>query len=199
MKKGIKSIIMLLVVIVCSYLYAHVDVNTMLYDKKLDTSEYKRTGILNDGELSQEFVCYEDILDGVAVKCTISGDVSKVVLEYKIIEDATGREVEGKINASEISNSKFCKLKIKQLSNCRNKKYTFILKEVGADGENGIIFHYEGKREDNTNFMVNQQMVEGTLIAKTFSHRFDLETFTVFFAFIIYIVLFMKALYKLFE
>ncbi len=199
MKKSIKTIVIFLVAVLCSYFYAYTDVNNMLYDKTIDTSEYVGTGSLWDGELSQEFVCEEDILDGITAKCTIAGNVSKVILEYKIVENETGEERKGKINASEISNSKFCKLRIDQFKNSKNKKYTFVIKETGADEANGIIFHYEDKKEPNTNLLIKDKIINGTLIAKTFSHRFDLETFTVFFAFVIYIVIFMKALYRLFE
>ena len=43
------------------------------------------------------------------------------------------------------------------------------------------------------------QTIEGTGVMRTLTHRFDLETYIVTLCFVIYIILFMRWLYKLFE
>ena len=46
---------------------------------------------------------------------------------------------------------------------------------------------------------INNEAVVGTLVMKTVTNRFDIETFCVLLIFIVYIVVFLKFLYKLFK
>ena len=63
----------------------------------------------------------------------------------------------------------------------------------------GVGFSYEPKQEKDTALSINGKNTDGTLIAKTVTNRFDIETFCVLVLFILYIVGFFKFLYKLFK
>ena len=61
----------------------------------------------------------------------------------------------------------------------------------------GVGFSYEPKTEKGTELLINGN--NGTLIAKTVTNRFDMETFCVVLLFVLYIVFFVKFLYRLFK
>ena len=51
----------------------------------------------------------------------------------------------------------------------------------------------------DTELIISDNHTEGTLILKTITNRFDFETFAVLLIFVLYIVVFMKFLYRLFK
>ena len=72
MKKIMKWVIGIAVIIMFSFLYAHIAKTHILYDNKIDTSKYMGTGVLS-GKIEQKFVSEEDYLDGITIKCSIQG------------------------------------------------------------------------------------------------------------------------------
>ena len=69
MKKRVSWIVMIILVLVFAYWYAHIAKMNMIYDKGVDNSEYISMGILEDQRVEQKFVCREDTMDGIYVKC----------------------------------------------------------------------------------------------------------------------------------
>ena len=72
MKKIMKWVIGIAVIIMFSFLYAHIAKTHILYDNRIDTSKYMGTGVLS-GKIEQKFVSEEDYLDGITIKCSIQG------------------------------------------------------------------------------------------------------------------------------
>ena len=54
-------------------------------------------------------------------------------------------------------------------------------------------------KETDTELKISEQIQEGTLILKTVTKRFDIETFVILLIFVLYIIVFLKFLYKLFK
>ena len=81
------------------------------------------------------------------------------------------------------------------------KTYTLYVENPDGDVEKtlGVGFSYEPKTEKGTELLINGNNVDGTLIAKTVTNRFDMETFCVVLLFVLYIVFFVKFLYRLFK
>lgn len=73
MKKRVSWIVMIILVLVFAYWYAHIAKMNMIYDKGVDNSEYISMGILEDQRVEQKFVCREDTMDGIYVKCQVTG------------------------------------------------------------------------------------------------------------------------------
>ncbi|MEG1137040.1 MAG: hypothetical protein RSD97_00695 [Lachnospiraceae bacterium] len=200
MKKKFKIVVGLMILIAAAYLYAHIDKTTIIYNEDLDSSEYKNTGVLINKSIEQSFVCSEDVLDGMRVKCGVLGDVSGVQLKYSLINMKTKKlEAESIVDAAEIKNSKFFDLRFDQISGCKGKSYQVIIEAVGAATDKGFNLFFTPGIEKHTNLFVGTDNIDGTLVLKTLSHRFDLETFTVVLFFALYIILFLKFLYKLFR
>ena len=62
-----------------------------------------------------------------------------------------------------------------------------------------IYLYYEQIPKDGTQLEVNGEAAGGCMILRSYVHRFDVETFIVTLGFVIYIVVFMRVLYKLFS
>lgn len=200
MKKKMKIIILIFVVAVLAFLYAHIDKNTYLYDRDTPSETYAGTGILKGGEeLEQTFVSQEELLDGINIKCTIVGNVDQVVLEYTIRDKQTGKTSGGTVDGAEIKNNKFNSFKIPEISDAKGREYTIELKETGSDEGNGITFYVDSSRQFQDSLTIRGEKTQGALVARTLTHRFDLETFIVLLGFIAFVVGFIRVLYKLFK
>ena len=103
------------------------------------------------------------------------------------------------MNAKKALKSRFYELPFKKIKNCKNKQYVIALKETATDNESAVYFSFEKQIEPETKLVVNNDNIDGTLIMKTITNRFDIETFFVVMIFVLYIIFFLKILYRLFE
>lgn len=201
MKKIVKWIIGIMVILLFCYGYSHIAKTHMLYDDTVDTSKYVGTGVLS-GKIEQSFVSEEETLDGMAIKCSVQGTPADSTVKITLIDDATGKKVaHSKLKLKDIKNSKFNVFSFNTVTGCKGKEYTVVVENPDGDVENtlGVGFSYEAKQEKNTSLSINNKNIDGTLIAKTVTNRFDIETFCVLVLFILYIACFIKFLYKLFK
>ena len=201
MKKIIKWAVGIIIVLLFCYGYSHIAKTHMMYDGTIDTSKYMGTGVLS-GKLEQSFVSEEETLDGISIKCSIQGAPADSTVKVTLIDDETGEEAaHSQRKLKDIKNSKFNVFSFDTLTGCKGKEYTVVVENPDGDVENtlGVGFSYEPKQEKDTALSINGKNTDGTLIAKTVTNRFDIETFCVLVLFILYIVGFIKFLYKLFK
>lgn len=200
-KNILYTILIWVVILVGAYMYAHIDKMHTLYDEDVDTSSYIATGDLSKGVLEQTFLCKEDSLDGMSVKCQLFGDVTGIKLKYQLSEAGSDTVVaEGNMAAEKIKNNQFTKCFFnKKITGCSNKQYVFKIMQDNASEQQGVGFCYENQVKEKSNLSISGEDTEGTLIAKTITKRFDLETFIVVVCFIAFIWAFFKVLYKLFK
>lgn len=199
--KKLRIIIGVIVIIAIAFVYAHIGKVNPVYDKRVDNSEYIGTGVF-DGIVVQTFVCVEDTLDGITAKCQLQGDASGTAIKMTLIDSGMDTVVaETILTAEEIENSKFNEFSFGTIEGCKGKTYRVIFENVDEDIENtkGIGLLYQPATEMNTQLEINGKATEGTLIIKTVTDRFDFETFFVFLLFAVYIICFIKFLYKLFR
>lgn len=201
MKKKIKIAIGCLVMIAVAFVYAHIAKTHNLYDQDVDTSAYFNTGIVTETGVTQQFVSEEEFLDGVKIKSTIFKTAEHVTFHYSL-KDVETREVvaKGIRSGEKVKNSKFFKLEFDRVENCKGKAYELTVYLEGAAADEGVGFSCEPKTEKGTKLTIDGMDIEdGTLVMKTVTDRFDLETFVVFLAFAVYVILFMRFLYRLFK
>lgn len=198
MKKKVIRVLESIVVIALVFLYAHIAKPHAIYDKTIDPSAYGTVTESKNAILEQEFEVNEDTLDGIRVKGAESGDISKVSLNYTLEEVDTNEVVaEGEINAKKALKSRFYELP-DTIENCNGKQYRLSLTQNAEDNESAVQFSFEKQEESNTAFYVDGENRRNDDF-KTLTDRFDLETFFVVMIFVIYIVAFMKLLYRLFK
>lgn len=199
--RKIKVFIEVILVLILAFLYAHIAKTNIIYDKSVDSADYIGTGVV-EGNIEQDFICKEDTLDGITAKCQLQGDASGTSIRMELVDQSTEEVVAtSKIDAENIKNSKFNVFSFDTIENCKGKTYTVIFENVNANVEEtrGIGLVYQPMIEEDTSLMINEKSIEGTLIIKTVTNRFDFETFCVLLIFIVYIIAFIKFLYKLFR
>lgn len=199
--KKVKIVIGTLIIIAVAFLYAHIGKANPLYDRNVDSSEYIGTGVF-EGTIEEVFVSSEETLDGIAAKLQLQGESSGTVIRMTLVDQETNTTVaKAELASEEIKNSKFNEFSFDTVENCKGKKYRVIFESDKEDVENsrGIGLLYQTETEEDTSLLINGEHTEGTLIIKTVTDRFDLETFCVFLLFVVYIVCFLKFLYKLFR
>ena len=200
MRKKIISCLIICVVIVLSYFYAHIDKNSYIYNRNSDTALFYGTGILlNNEEITQTFIAEENVIDGFNIKIATAGNVEKVVLSYSVIDEMSEVVAQAKVPVNALESNKFNRLEIPTIENTEGKQYTLVLSTENADEQNGVGFYIEPGRRENQQLTIKNNDTDGTLVARIISHRFDMETFVVLLGIILFVVVFMKVLYKFFK
>ena len=196
--KKVRNIIIVILIVAAAFLYAHIEKNTLVYDKNVDNSQYIATGAVE--RIEQTFVCREETLDGFRSKCQVVGNVEGMKIQYSLVNMKTGEiEAEGIADAAEIKNSKFYFFEFDTVKNCKGNTYKAVFVNEKADQENGIGFFFQPKTEKETNLAVKGDNIAGTMVIKTVTDKFDIETFIVLLVFVLFVVLFIRFLYKLFK
>lgn len=202
MKIKLKKIIGVIILVVVAFLYAHIAKVHNIYNTEIDPSEYGNTGILTELGIKQEFVCEEEYLDGIRIKSTVTESAEQILLSYSLKNLSTGEvAASGKAEGKAVKNSKFFEIPFERIENCKDTRFELtVSSNVPAGTASGVGFAYQKNREEHTSLEVAGEEVEnGTLILKTVTNRFDFETFCVFLVFALYVVLFMRFLYRLFK
>lgn len=196
--KNVKRAIWAVIIIGAAFLYAHIGKNHLVYDKNVDNSQYLPTGAA--AKIEQTFVSREDTLDGFRTKCQVIGDVRGLKVAYSLIDMENGAvKAKGTANGEEISNSKFYYFKFDTIKNTKGKTYKLVFENESLEETKGVGFFFQPQTEKGTGLTIKGINTTGTLIVKAVTQRFDVETFVVLLAFILYVVLFIKFLYKLFK
>lgn len=123
-------------------------------------------------------------------------------MKLTLIDNASGNiAAESELKAEDIKNSKFNRFSFETVDNCRGNSYMVRFESVNESLEEsrGIGFVYQPETVKDTKLKINGEKTEGTLIIKSVTDRFDMETFCVLLIFVVYIVAFLKFLYKLFK
>lgn len=198
--KKVRAIIVIVVILVASFAYAHIAKANMIYDKSIDSSEYLTTGVV-DGAVEQKFVSVENSLNGVSVKCQLNGDTTGAKVVMELSDGETGEVIaRSELKADDMKNGKFNTFSFPEIQDCKGRSFRVQFENENADVKQGcgISFSFQNKSEENAKLIINGNETEGTLILKTITDRFDLETFCVLLLMIAYIAGFLWFLSKLF-
>lgn len=200
MKKKMIWCLAVAIIIILSYFYAHIDKNSYIYDRNVDTKNFYSTGLLvEDEDMTQTFISEEDVIDGIYIKISVVGNVEDVIMHYSLTDNATNKVVSAVVKASELENNKFNRLAIPKIEGAKGKTFTLTLSTENADAQNGIGFYLTPGRFNGQTLVVKGNETDGTIVARTLCHRFDVETFVVLLGMIAFVSGFMKVLYKFFR
>lgn len=190
--KQIKRIVVCALVILAAFFYAHISKANAVYDRQSDNSTYgiaENTGLV----IEQKFVCKEASMDAIQVKCQVQqAGEGNVTLTLTDLE--SGKTVASSTKAlSEIKNGKWNTFSFETVGNCKGKTYQMVL-----EGEALTCFVQQGIQPE-TELLVNGAEQDGTLLMKTVTKRFDIETFGVFLILVLYVYFFFRFLKRLFS
>ena len=201
MKTKVRILVIGVIVICLAGIYSIIDKNISIYDTKCDTSMFQSLVLEKDKEVVQNFVCEEASLDGISIKIATDDtiDNGKVVLSYYLTEQSSKKKVvKGEVNLAKLQSGRYFKIKFPTVENTLNKEYRFHISLKQGEESNVRMFYTPGK-DEKAPFFYNDKQVKGIEVMRTITHRFDLETFFITICFVVYIVMFMKWLYKLFK
>ncbi|HCS72667.1 MAG TPA: hypothetical protein DIW17_02165, partial [Clostridiales bacterium] len=86
MKKKIGFVIAGIIIVLFIFWYAHIAKANIIYDKSIDTSDYRSTDSFIDEKISQEFRTDEESIDGISVKSRITGEPYNVMVSYSLAD-----------------------------------------------------------------------------------------------------------------
>lgn len=200
MKKWMKYIIFSIIAILFCYSYAHVDKTHNIYDAETDSSAYSAVNLEKKSLVSQSFECSEENIDGVAAKIVVNSVTEDGKLTY-LLKNNEGQEViKGEVPICDIKSGRINKIKFDEgLDDCKGKTYTIIFGSLGLEEGESIGVYYDSLGKQMGELKNNEEKIEGTMILRTITHRFDMETFIVTLGFLFYFVGFFHILYKLFS
>ena len=191
--KKIKKMAAVIILILIAFIYGHIHKTHAIYDRTVENDQY----IMLDGsrnQITQEFICEEDSLDGIQVKCqNLQEDPEAEIRVY--LQDCENGEIVAKSvkKAGKIKTGKFNEFSFDTVSRCRGKAYKVVFEK------DFLALYAEKTSEEGTNLKINSEESEGTLILKTVTYRFDIETFCVFLLLVLYICVFFQFLNWLFS
>ena len=191
--KKIKKMAAVIILILIAFIYGHIHKTHAIYDRTVENDQY----IMLDGsqsQITQEFLCEEDSLDGIQVKCQNLQEDPEAEIRVYLQDCENGGIVAKSVKkAGEIKTGKFNEFSFDTVSRCRGKAYKVVFEK------DFLALYAEKTSEEGTNLKINSEESEGTLILKTVTYRFDIETFYVFLLLVLYICVFFQFLNWLFS
>ena len=191
--KKIKKMAAVIILILIAFIYGHIHKTHAIYDRTVENDQY----IMLDGsqsQITQEFICEEDSLDGIQVKCQNLQEDPEAEIRVYLQDCENGGIVAKSVKkAGEIKTGKFNEFSFDTVSRCRGKAYKVVFEK------DFLALYAEKTSEEGTNLKINSEESEGTLILKTVTYRFDIETFCVFLLLVLYIGVFFQFLNWLFS
>lgn len=199
MKKRLSWIIFAVILIAFTCVYAIVDKNNAIYDRAVDTSKYIALGLEQGETVSQSFTSKEDKLDGINIKVSVSGQANEKKISY-VLKDDTGKTVaSGDASLEKTKAGRFFSLKFDELTGCKGKRYTFELTVEQCEKDTQVIVYAVPGASKDSLLVVKGEKADGVMVLRTITHRFDIETFVVTAIFILYVILFIRWLSKVFK
>ena len=169
--KKIKKMAAVIILILIAFIYGHIHKTHAIYDRTVENDQY----IMLDGsqsQITQEFICEEDSLDGIQVKCQNLQEDPEAEIRVYLQDCENGGIVAKSVKkAGEIKTGKFNEFSFDTVSRCRRKAYKVVFEK------DFLALYAEKTSEEGTNLKINSEESEGTLILKTVTYRFDIETF----------------------
>ena len=191
--KKTKQMAAVIILILIAFIYGHIHKTHAIYDRTVENDQY----IMLDGsqsQITQEFICEEDSLDGIQVKCQNLQEDPEAEIRVYLQDCENGGIVAKSVKkAGEIKTGKFNEFSFDTVSRCRGKAYKVVFEK------DFLALYAEKTSEEGTNLKINSEESEGTLILKTVTYRFDIETFCVFMLLVSYICVFFQFLNWLFS
>lgn len=199
MKKKVGWIIFALILVAFTGFYAVVDKNNGIYDREIDSSNYISVELKEGEKLSQSFVSKEDVLDGISVKMSVTGETEKKTVSYVLANSNGDTVASGKESLENLNLGKYFVLRFDKIEGCKNQEFTLQYSVSECDENGSVIVYVVPGTQEGTELVVKEESMEGALALRTITHRFDLETFIVTAIFLVYVILFVKWLGKVFK
>lgn len=209
--KKIKKILLLLVVVLVACVYSYGVWTRPIYDTNIGSGSYENTGALEKGaKLCQEFVCKDAGLSGMTLKLTKMENQTIGTYHWTVVDLETGREVgagvideamtETKVFESASAQKKgTIELEFDKQKDSRQRKYLLTIEAAEVAEDETMAVYITEKNSVETSLRIDEEELDRSCVLKLNYQRFNLETFIVFLGIMIYLIVFVKFMYKLFR
>lgn len=209
--KIVKRVIFCILALIVAGVYSYGVWPRAIYDTDIGANSYENTGALEEGTVvKQQFLCTDDGMCGLKIKLTKQD--SQTIGQYKwaITEQESGKEIgSGIIDESSTENKEFVSASAQERGNIelevplqkQSKDNIYVLSIEGSrvqEDETMAIYITE-KGENAKELMVDKESIDKACVIKVEYKRFNVETFIVFVGIIIYLIVFVKFMYRLFR
>ena len=201
MKKKLTTIIALILTIAAAVFFGDTTKTARIYDNNINTVSYTDLGVLTEGqELSQQFTCMQDSIDGIMMKTGVAGDHDDAVVTLTITDADTGQVLYNtEEKGSQFRPRKIHYFRTSHFEKMKGRSLIVTVSESGSASGNGITFYYTGQDQAESFASLDGETLPGVLPMGTAVDGFDIETFLVFLFSVWFIWGFMWFLYKLFQ
>lgn len=209
--KKTKQLIALLIVILAAVIYSYGVWPRPIYNTNVGSGSYLNTGAIDeDTEYIQKFVCEDVGLCGLNIKLTKMDNPTIGTYEWSVV-DAKSNQVVGMgiIDQTSTENKVFesasaqkkgiVELEFNKQTDSKGKEYILSIKAIEVEEGETMAVYVTEKNQNETELSINGKKLEQTSVIKLNYQRFNLETFIVFLGIMIYLILFVKFMYKLFR
>ncbi|MDD2980165.1 MAG: hypothetical protein PHN80_09360 [Hespellia sp.] len=202
MKKIVKTAVLIILIAAVAVLYSNSVWPYEIYDSSIDSSAYENTGeLLENSKIEQRFIGKHNGLE--SLELTVSNLNQECDAEYKwsLIEATSGNVVgEGVIDSEKVDNSKPYKLEFERIPTSKDVEYNLVIDTKQIKSEHGIVLMTTEKdSSQNGTLRIDQVDSSKNLVLVQEVKFFNIETFVVFVGLMIYLALFIKFLFKIFE
>lgn len=201
MKKKLIYIFIGILVLVGIYFYSFVDRQNYVYDKQVESADYKNVPLLwPETVIEQNFYCTKNGLFSVKFKVGTYARENSNHIQYEIIDVNKNISVaNGEINAKDLTDGEFCEIKFDKIEDSKGSQYKLVLRSDDAESDNGIAIFTTKASQDNTKLVIDGEENNEVLTLRTVSNGFDVETFIIMIFLFIYMCVFIKVLFWLFR
>lgn len=198
MKKTIKTIVVILLMMAVGAVHAYGQWKQPVYDTTVDAAEYQNVGeISGKAKIEQEFTAEYDGMNALLVRTSTWGRVNDGKMQYKLTKVADDSIVtEGVLKVSEVMDNEYKTLSFPEIAESKGEKYRFTIEADGIKSGEGISIFTTKKAKSAEVLTVNGVEQEQALVMKIQAKEFNWEDFIVLIGLQLYIVGFVKLLYR---
>lgn len=209
--KIIKRIAFIALAVILAALYSYGIWPRAIYNTDIGANSYENTGALTAGKvLTQKFVCTDSGMCGLKVKLTKQESQTIGNYEWKLEDTESGKEIaSGIIDEASTENSEFVsssaqkrgnvELKFDRQENSKGQEYLLTIESSDVEEGQTMAVYMTEKGKNDTEMTLSGDEIDKASVIKVEYKRFNTENFIVFIGIIIYLVIFVKFMYKLFR
>lgn len=209
--KKIKKILFIIMALVIAGIYAYGTWPRAIYDTDIGSGSYESTKPLESGSIfEQEFLCEDTGFCGFSIKLNKQGNDKIGNYDWSIKNIESGEMIaSGIINEASTETKKFessnpqkqgiVEVQIPRQQDSKNKRYLLTLSSEQVEEDETVTIYITEKGTEKASIKINGAAEDKAAVIKVLYKRFNVETFLVFIGIIVYFVLFIRFMYKLFR
>lgn len=198
MKKIVKTIIMILLMVAVGAVHAYGQWKQPVYDTTVDAAEYQNVGeISGEAKIEQEFTSEYNGMNALFIRTSTWGRVNDSEMNYRLVNTADDSVItEGVLKVSEVTDNEYKEITFPEVKESKGEQYRFTIVSDGIKNGEGISIFTTKKTESAESLEVNGEEQDQALVMKVQAKEFNWEDFIVLIGLQLYVVGFVKLLYR---